>query len=289
MTKGNYRVVVSYDVERNVFGARVPELGQCHAEGATRSEAIAKAEEEIAAQLANIAERGGRAPTPVDEDDEVGTGSLSLKVSKSLHKELLWLAKQEGIGVDQLGGELLAQIVEAKRGGRAGSHQGHGQGHGAGHLQGNARPGGRPQPQGGNGPSGNHYEGNSHQEQRIDSRPRGSNYGARYMGILEDRANFIEYVRGLGQGGGGQQGSGGGNGAYRNDGRGGRNRRRGRGGRPGGQAPGQPGNPGAEARGNNGPHQGQPSQQPNQQAAQATGSPADGNTRAGGDGSNSEP
>src|SRR5258706_117913 len=45
------------------------------------------------------------------------------------------------------------------------------------------------------GPEGPDDRGN-----RIDSRPRGGNYGARYHGILEDRANFIEYVRGLDQG-----------------------------------------------------------------------------------------
>src|SRR5262249_9786749 len=121
MSQSNYRIVVSWDGEKKSFTARVPELGQCQAEGGTRAEAIAHAEEEINAQLANMREQGGQAPAAVDDKDL--TGQFQVKVSKTLHRELEWLAHNEGVSLDQLAGELLAQAAEARR--RAGGGRNH--------------------------------------------------------------------------------------------------------------------------------------------------------------------
>ncbi|HJZ85097.1 MAG TPA: type II toxin-antitoxin system HicB family antitoxin, partial [Polyangia bacterium] len=204
MSQGNYRIVLLYDADRKTFTARAPELGHCQAEGATRAEAVARIEEEINAQLANMREHGAQPTAPIDEQEL--TGSFPIKVSRGLHRELLWQSHNEGIGIDQLAGELLAGALDTRRAARAASPRG-------------PQPPQRMPP-----PEGPDDRGN-----RIDTRPRGSNYGARYHGILDDRANFIEYVRGLEQshGGGGMGGRRGG-------------RRRGRGGGGGGRGPGGP-------------------------------------------------
>src|SRR5689334_22649863 len=85
MSKPNYRVIVTFDGERKLFAARAPELEHCTAEGATRAEAIAKAEEEIDAQLANMLSHGSTPPRAVDE--EQFSGEVTAKVSKTLHRD----------------------------------------------------------------------------------------------------------------------------------------------------------------------------------------------------------
>lgn len=199
MSLPNYRVLVSFDHERKVFLARTPELDHCSAEGATRAEAIARLEEEIQAQVHNMLGNGNKPPAPVDE--ETFSGEVSVKLSRQLHRDLVWQARTEGIDLDQLFSEMLASNLEHRR------------------------SGGRPQrtqrgQQGEHEPSGN-----------TARRAGGGGYGGgRYnANLLEDRANFIEYVRNLehnNQGGGHHAAP---------SGPGGRRRRnRGRGGPPGG-------------------------------------------------------
>ena len=110
-----YRVLVHYDSDRSLYVARAPELEHCSAEGESRSEAIGKVEEEIDAQLHNIRERGGQVPAAVDDDASAGEGPLSAKLSRSLHRDLLWQARVEGVDLDQLVAELLAAGLESRR------------------------------------------------------------------------------------------------------------------------------------------------------------------------------
>lgn len=240
MSKPNYRVVLSFDSGRKVFIARAPELDPCSAEGPTRKEAIDHLEEEIDAQLANMLAHGSTPPRSVDEEEF--TGEITLKISKSLHKELAYTARHEGIETQQLVSELVAAALADRR------------------------PKGRnPQAQQGER-NGNRGYGN-----------RGNN-----MALLDDRANFIEYVRGLDNGspgnGGGQRhaghgGPGGGHnrgghggpgggpgGGHNRGGRGGRNNNH-RGGRPGGGGGGGGGRPqhgGAQQGSPQGAHSGPP-------------------------------
>jgi len=172
--EATYRVVVQRDAEKGVFVARAPELPGCVAEGASRSEALARLEEEMSAQVHNIREAGGEPPRPIDEGSY--SGQLSVKVTSTLHRDLTWQAREEGVPLEQFLTEVLAHALDGR--GRA--------------------PG--------RGPDG-------------DRGFRGERaHGSRYHGIMEDRANFIEYVRGLESG---MRGGGGGGG-------GGRGRNRGR-------------------------------------------------------------
>jgi predicted RNase H-like HicB family nuclease len=212
MSKPNYRATVTFDSERKLFMARAPELEHCSGEGATRAEALAKLEEEIDAQLANMLSHGSTPPRAVDE--ETFTGEISAKISKLLHRELSYQARSEGIDVDHLVGELLAAAMESRKQTR-------------GVRSGNSRPREDQQP---HDNVGNRFEGGG---------GRGRGFGGRGNNahLLDDRANFIEYVRGLEQGGGqqggprfgGHGGPGGGGGGRGRRGRGGGG---GRGGNP---------------------------------------------------------
>jgi predicted RNase H-like HicB family nuclease len=171
MTK--YRVLVQYDGDRTVYVARAPELEHCSAEGATRAEALGKLEEEIQAQLHNIGEQGGAVPAALDGEESQATGELALKLSKTLHRDLLWQARMDGVDVDQLVGELLPTALAERRARRR-----------------------APSPQQGQ-PREPRRDGQPNDNRRG---PQGG--GGRYHAIMEDRATFLEYVRGLDQGGG---------------------------------------------------------------------------------------
>jgi predicted RNase H-like HicB family nuclease len=226
----NYRVVVQFDPERKVFTARAPELEHCSGEGATRAEAVSKVEEEIEATLGNMKESGTNPPPGLDDggDDPTLTGDLTAKVSRSLHRDLAWQARLEGLEIGQLVSELLAGAIDARR------------------QQRGRRP--NPQDRSGNTSDQGQRGGGDRGPRRDDRRQGGGQQGqgGRYHAIMDDRATFLEYVRGLEkqqQGpGGGQQGNFRGGG--RGDGGGGRGRRGpGPGGRPPGGGQGGQGGP----------------------------------------------
>lgn len=179
MSKPNYRVVISFDGERKTYTARVPELAHCTAEGATRAEAMSQLEQELEAILAGLASQGKLPPPAID--DVGGSGELTVKVSKGLHRELLWQAASEGVEVGQLAGEMLSSALEHRR---------------------NARP---RRPQDGQH-SDNRGQHSDNRGQYGDNRGRSYDGGARRGGpqqggrspaLLDDRAHFIEYVRNL--------------------------------------------------------------------------------------------
>ncbi len=186
-----YRIVVQYDSARSVFTARAPELHHISGEGATRSDALARIEEEIDAQVANAREGGGSLPPPVDgEGEESFTGELTAKVSRGLHRELAFQARAEGVELPALVGELCAQGLEARRQQRRRPAQ-----QAAGDRDERPQAGGSGQvPGSGQGPGAG--PGNDRRQQY-----RGGQ-GGRYHAIMEDRATFLEYVRGLESGGG---------------------------------------------------------------------------------------
>ena len=215
----NYRVTVQWDPGRSVFVARAPELEHCSAEGKTRAEALTGLEEEIDAQLRNMREQGSAPPASLDEDEAALSGEITAKVSKGLHRELHFQARAEGVELGQLVGEMLAGGLDARRAARGRRAPAPGQ---AREAQGNVAEG----PPRGQGPR----PGFAGRDQR--------GQGGRYHAIMEDRATFLEYVRGLEGGPGRDQGPGGFRGPPGGGGGGGpRGRQRGRGRPPG--APGQ--------------------------------------------------
>lgn len=173
----NYRIIISYLPDKSAFRASVPELRGCEVEAPSRSEALARAEEEIEAQLGNIREQGGEVPEPIEAQSF--DGCLSVNVTPELHRELAFLARVENVDLSLLLNELLLRAVQDRWSGR-----------GAGR--------GRPR-----GP---------------DMRGRGREpQGARYHEIMENQADFLEYVRRLETSGNphGRPGQGGGRGGRR--------------------------------------------------------------------------
>ena len=222
MSRPNYRVILSFDSERKTFTARVPELPHCTAEGMTRAEAILHVEEELAALYANLAAQGKSPPPSIDEQAQ--SGEFMVKVSRGLHRELMWQAASEGVELSQLAGELLSAALESRRSIRS------------------------RRPQEGNQASP------EHRPPRHDGgdRRRGGRDGGRFNDVMADGPRFIEYVRNLENGDGRRGGGGGGPRGGHNDGR------RGGGGPRGGHGPGRDRRPGGDQRPSGG-DQGAPS------------------------------
>ena len=163
-----YRIIITYLPEKEVYQARAPELPGAVVEAPTRAEAMAELEEEITAQVEVIKDQGGVPPTPLDATEL--DGKLSLEVTPELHRELLFLAKADNIELSLLVNDLLVRAVSRRWGGARRAHGGGGN---------------RQQPKG----------------ERGRGRPR-EGQGNRYHNIMEDRAEFIDYVRKLDGGGG---------------------------------------------------------------------------------------
>ncbi|MEY4630725.1 MAG: hypothetical protein RIQ81_845 [Pseudomonadota bacterium] len=132
------------------------------------------------------------APATPSESD-----GLSLQVSKALRKRLELSAREEGVSVEDLASELLAEglvlraweIVERKsamRGGGSGQQQ-----HQQQQRQGNTRQGHQGHG-GGNNKQGHGGGGNKHGGGRMNKRHAAH---ATSLNLMEDKAAFLEYVR----------------------------------------------------------------------------------------------
>ncbi len=96
-----YRVVVSFDEEKQAYVAKVPELPLMpEVVAESRSEVIAKLDEamEIGAKL--TIEQDGQLPPAIDTDESF-SGHIEADIGKSLHKDLAFKARREGIDLDK--------------------------------------------------------------------------------------------------------------------------------------------------------------------------------------------
>lgn len=172
MIPDGYRVILAYDAERENFVARMPELGDLHASGATRAEALTGVEQELEKAFQKAAEAGVQLPKPIDASEF--SGEIGLKLSQSLHRELVFEALQEKVEIEDLCAELLTGALAGRR---VANH--------------------------GNRASGQSRRG----QEKSGRRGRRSRQGGKgYFNIMDDKASFMEYVRGLEGGGGGRRG-----------------------------------------------------------------------------------
>jgi len=162
--------------EKEVYQARAPELKGAVVEAPTRAEAVAELEEEITAQVEVMKDQGNTPPPPLDATEL--DGKLSLEVTPELHRELLFLAAAENTELSLLVNDLLLRSVAHRWGAGRRPRKG----------------GGGQQQHRGKGDKGG-------------NRPR-EGHGSRYHNIMEDRAEFIEYVRRMDSGGGRPRGGG---------------------------------------------------------------------------------
>jgi len=180
MIPDGYRVIVKYNSDSERFVASVPELGDVKAHGNTRAEALSGAEEAVEKAFRDAAENGTELPKPIEQTEF--SGELELKVSPSLHRELAFLATTEGVELNQMCDELLSAGVSIRT--FAGSRI-------------------------------KQKEPRSRDHSKRQGR-RSKRGGKNYFDIMDDKASFIEYVRGLdtgsGRGGGSRRGGRGGRG-----------------------------------------------------------------------------
>ncbi|MBN2360518.1 MAG: hypothetical protein JXR83_13770 [Deltaproteobacteria bacterium] len=177
-----FRLSVYYDLERGQYGVRCEELGDLEVFGATRADALREGEAMLESKIAAFAVKGEPLPKPFDFERPVDySGRLEIEIGKSLHRDLALAARRERLSIDRLCAELLARGVEARdRGARSERAS-------DGRTARGRRGGDDPwkSPQG-------------------DDRDRGRRGMSRdrYHQVMEDKAAFLEYVRGLDQGGG---------------------------------------------------------------------------------------
>lgn len=165
MIPDGYRIIVHYDSSNEHFVALVPEIPGIQAMGDTRHDALNNAEQAIEGFVRQAAEAGREMPTPIDRTDL--PAEISLRLSPGLHRELRFLAAEEGIDAAQLASEVLSLGIGLRLTGRfVPTQQRQADGNGDGHQ-----------------------------------RPRGRGQRKDYHSIMDDRASFIEYVRSIDAGG----------------------------------------------------------------------------------------
>jgi len=131
------------------------------------------------------------APEPLPEN-------LTIRISKALHRKLRDNAREEGVSIDELISELLAEgvvlrafeIVERKQTMRGGNHQQH-RNQQNGNVNGNVSHGNTQQ---GNQQHRNQFQqgGNRQAQKKLQRQAR---QHANAMDLLQDKAAFLEYVR----------------------------------------------------------------------------------------------
>lgn len=106
-----YRVCIERDPEGG-FVVTVPELPGCISQGDTVEEAYQMIRDAMAAWISSALEHGEPVPEPSDY-----SGRILVRVSRSLHRELVLAANEEGVSLNQFISIQLAKAI-----GRRGSH-----------------------------------------------------------------------------------------------------------------------------------------------------------------------
>jgi len=149
------------------FVASCPELKDVEAVGATRVEAIEALESDLEDRVDELKRSGVKIAPPIDAEEL--DGRIEINVSKSLQKDLLVLAKSQGVELEALLTEILSRCARSNStssGGQRRSGQSSGKGGGRS-SQGSRRRG-----------SGSRNSG-----------------GGNTTGLMDNRAGFIDYVR----------------------------------------------------------------------------------------------
>ncbi len=105
-----YRVDLRFDRENYVWFARFPELPGCEADGATREEALARAEEVKELWLRMALERKRTIPEPQSETEH--SGKFVLRLPKSLHADAARAAEIDEVSLNTYLVEAVAEAVQ---------------------------------------------------------------------------------------------------------------------------------------------------------------------------------
>jgi len=103
-----YRVEIRFDNEDGVWFARFPELPGCEADGSTREESLARAEEVKELWIRGALKRGRQIPEPQPESNY--SGKILLRLPKILHQQAAEAADLEGVSLNTY---LIQAVTEA--------------------------------------------------------------------------------------------------------------------------------------------------------------------------------
>ena len=108
-----YTVVLRRDEERD-YVARIEELPGCSTHGKSPQEALENLEEVKSAWIEDCLEQGDPIPEPATEE-ALPSGKWVQRVPRTLHRELVRLAKQEQVSLNQLVTSILSEAVGARK------------------------------------------------------------------------------------------------------------------------------------------------------------------------------
>jgi len=102
--KNLYRMRI-YPIETNAntieWAAEFPDLPGCVGAGDTAEEAVAMAMDAKKAWIGTAMEEGREIPKPKNIDEDNFSGKFTLRLPKTLHKELTLQAEEEGVSLNQ--------------------------------------------------------------------------------------------------------------------------------------------------------------------------------------------
>ena len=102
-----YRLEIIPDMEEGGYVVSYPELKGCLSSGSTIDEAVHNAEDAKREWLTAALEDDIDIPVPDDDNDF--SGQFKLRIPKSLHRQLAFNAKREGVSMNQYCVYLLSQ------------------------------------------------------------------------------------------------------------------------------------------------------------------------------------
>lgn len=197
-----------FDRAQNKFIAHVLEFPEVKVTGNTKEQAYKDLERKLEGHLAGMRNRGEQVPDAAHVKHY--PEKLEVPVSQTLYRRLDILSRQEKQSLESLVTELLTHAMDKRHGGggRSGGHQAqsHGERHERHDRNDRDRGHGRDRDRGGNRDRHEDRDnrGNRHQNNRggQNRRPQGRGYHE----SLENKENFLEYVRNLEKSGGGAGG-----------------------------------------------------------------------------------
>ena len=116
----NYQIVI-YPVETEAgteWIARYPEVNNTGGSGATPEEAIDDAKKNLDFELSLLAEEGKEPPVPYEQPNY--SGKISLRLPRSVHKQIAELSAAEGVSINSLISAAVAGFIGQTKGNKAG-------------------------------------------------------------------------------------------------------------------------------------------------------------------------
>lgn len=99
----------------STIAARITELPGCFSEGRNFEEALANLQDALEMWIESSLELGNEIPNPLDrtelEPEPSFSGRFSVRMPKTLHRQLFYMANDEGCSINQLVVTILAEKV----------------------------------------------------------------------------------------------------------------------------------------------------------------------------------